>query len=96
MPSQAGKAREVAVKGDPIATPLDRERREPGISDAWSSRIGFDAKPLEDPPMSFPRLDNLAMRQFQEVIAKSECLFQPTGGAKYARICGNPDNRVQH
>ena len=39
-----GKPCKVAIERDPLAAPFDGERREPGIGDARSARVGLDAK----------------------------------------------------
>src|ERR1700730_5961174 len=67
LPPQLRESRIVAVERDPFAAPLDGERCKPGIGDARSSRIGLDAKPLENVPVPLARVDDLAVRLSEKI-----------------------------
>src|SRR5947209_14975688 len=71
-PFQSGESRIVAVKRDPFAIPLDRERRKPGVGDTRSARISFDAETLENTPVSLTRINNPARGVSQKNVAACE------------------------
>ena len=61
-PVQTGEARIVPVHRNPLTAPFDRERRIPGVRDAWPANIGLDAELTEDAPVSLTGFDDLAIR----------------------------------
>jgi hypothetical protein len=72
VPCEPREPRIVAIECDPLATPFDSERREPGIGNTGSARFRLDAKSLEDIPVPLSRLYNLAMGLSEQIFAKSE------------------------
>src|SRR6266852_3209250 len=90
LPLQAGKSRKIAVEGDPLATPFDGERCVPGIGDAPRTRVSADAELLEDVPVPFAGLHDLAVRLPAQILAKAKYLFERARGAEGAWVRGNP------
>ena len=80
-PVQRGKPGIVAIERHPFAAPLDGERCVPSIGDTRAARLGFDAQAFEDVPVAVLRLNDLAVRLPEEILAKSECAFDELGAA---------------
>src|ERR1700751_4461221 len=95
LPFQSWKTRIVAIECYPLAAPLDRERCEPGIGDARSSRVGFNAQASEDVPVPFAGLYNLTVRLPEEVSAEPERLLDRARRPESARVGGNPNYGAQ-
>ena len=95
-PTQSGKLGKVAVVGDPNAGMFNGERSKPSVRNLRASNLRFAAQSLENRPMPLTRLDDLAMRLTQQIIAKGENTLDWTGMNVGARIGRNPHRRAQH
>src|SRR5579871_1937577 len=95
LPTQSREPRKVAVESDPLAPPFDSKGREPGIGDAGPARLGFNAEPFEDLPVSFARFDDLAIGLFKEIFAKSERFRYRAWHLVKPWIAGDPNNSTQ-
>src|SRR5271166_5720346 len=62
LPFQSREPRIVTIECDPLAAPLDRKSREPGIGNARSSRVRLDAQASENAPVPVAGLHNLNAR----------------------------------
>src|SRR5262245_31892625 len=69
LPCESREPRIVAIECDPLATPFDGERCEPGIANTGSAGFRLDAKSLEDIPVPLSRL---AMGLSEQIFAKCE------------------------
>ena len=95
-PTQSAKLGKVAVIRDPNAGMFNGERRKPSVRNLRASNLRFAAQSLENRPMPLTRLDDLAMRLTQQIIAKGENTLDWTGMKVGARIGRNPHHRAQH
>jgi hypothetical protein len=95
LPLQVRESRIIAIERDPLATPFDGERCEPGIGNSGSLRFRLDAKSLEDIPVPVSWLCDLAMGLSEQIFAKFERLFDHAGRAVDARIGGDPNDGTQ-
>lgn len=73
-PPQPRKARVVAVEGDPLAAPLEGERRESGVGHARAAGVGAKAEAAEDGPVALAGLDDFAVRLVQKANASAKAL----------------------
>jgi hypothetical protein len=75
---------------------LDRERREPGVRNAGPADSRFEANSRKNRPMPPAWLDGLTMRLTEQVVAKTEDLFDRAGMREHSGIGGYPNYRAQH
>src|SRR5437899_11586719 len=92
LPLQPREPCIIAIERDPLATPFDGERCEPGIGNTGSSRFRLDAKSLKDIPVPLSWLYDLAMGLSEQIFAKSERLLDRAGRPVDARIGGDPND----
>jgi hypothetical protein len=81
-PAQSAEAAEVAVRRDPLAARLDRERSQVGIGDEVSLRVDVRARSLEDPPVACPGRTGALFGGLFSARAKSNAPARGLGGSK--------------
>lgn len=73
---QVRHVRKVTIESDPFAAPFDCECGVPEIGHVGTAFAGRDAQVAKNLPMTFPRLDELAMRLSQKVVTKSKRIIE--------------------
>ena len=75
---------------------LDGERGEPGVRNTGPADSRFKANSPEDRPMPFGWVNGLTMRLAEQVVAKTEDLFDGAWMHERPAIGGYPNDRAQH
>src|SRR4029453_932011 len=95
-PSQAGEPAEVAIRGDPIASRLDRQRGEVGIR----YQIAFDARgpaeSREDVPVAAAGLDRHAVRLHANDGGETGRGFDGRGLLEHLRVGHDPEEAAEN
>lgn len=75
-PPKTRKPREVAVGRYPLASRLDRKRREPGVRNEVPSHSALPAEPGEDLPAPRDRHDPEGVRAIPDVVDERQRAFE--------------------
>jgi hypothetical protein len=92
-PSQSCELCVVAVFGNPFASVLNRESREPGILYQISRGIRFSAQVAKDLPVFRARMDDTAVRLVKKGCGEREDRTEAVRIPERSRVCCNPDHR---
>ena len=78
-PLQPREPSKVPVHRDPVAAMLNGQGGEPGVSDAWAHNGVVNAQAAKDAPVTFTGLDEPAVQQVHQILAKAEGIVERTG-----------------
>src|ERR1700730_1831616 len=96
LPLQSGKAGVITIIGDPLATPLDRESREPRVTYPRALYIRFQTEAFENFPMAFTWFNDLAVRLPDQAFTKRKSLVDRARHPVRARIGSDANHCAQH